>query len=150
MQNVLRQRAAIEAGNLVEPYGDVAASHIDVHDVADVAVAVASGRFDGRALTLTGPEALTGAEMAATLARVLGRPVRCVCPSPAQLRAVLTERRLPAWQIAAFVELQEAVLAGRGQHLAAVTAEVETTIGRPPRSFEQFAQRELAPKHSGQ
>ena len=68
MQNVLRQRATIEAGNFIEPSGATAASRIDVHDLADVAVAVADGgAFDGRALTLTGPVALTGDEIAATL-----------------------------------------------------------------------------------
>jgi uncharacterized protein YbjT (DUF2867 family) len=119
MQNVLRQRAAIEAGNFVEPSGATAASRIDVHDLADVAVAVASRPFDGRALTLTGPAALTGDQMAATLASVLGRPVRYV------------------------VELQEAVLDGRAPHLAVVTKDVEANTGRPPRSFAQFAQREF-------
>ena len=86
MQNLLRQRASIEAGSLVEPLGAIAASHVDVHDLADVAVAIANGPFDGRALTLTGPAALTGEEMAATLSGVLRRPVRYVSPSPAQFR----------------------------------------------------------------
>ena len=120
MQNVLRQRATIEAGNFVEPSGATAASRIDVHDVADVAVAVADGAFDGRALTLTGPAALTGDEIAATLSDVLGRPVRYISPPLPQFRAALTERGLPAWQIDAFVELQEAVLDGRAPHLGAV------------------------------
>ncbi len=143
MQNLLRQRAAIEAGTLVEPSGATAASRVDVHDLADVAVAVASGPFNGRALTLTGPAALTGDEMAATLSRVLGRPVRYISPPLAQFRAALTERGLPAWQIDAFVELQEAVLGGRAPYLAAVTADVEAATGQPPRSFAQFAQREF-------
>ena len=143
MQNVLRQRAAIEAGNFVEPSGATAASRIDVHDLADVAVAVASRPFDGRALTLTGPAALTGDQMARTLASVLGRPVRYVSPPLPQFRAALVERGLPAWQIDAFVELQEAVLDGRAPHLAVVTKDVEANTGRPPRSFAQFAQREF-------
>jgi uncharacterized protein YbjT (DUF2867 family) len=143
MQNALRQRAAIEAGNFIEPSGTTAASRIDVHDLADVAVAVASRRFDGRALTLTGSAALTGDEMAATLSGVLGRPVRYISPPLPQFRAALVERGLPAWQIDAFVELQEAVLDGRAPHLAVVTKDVEATIGRPPRSFAQFAQREF-------
>ena len=116
MQNVLRQRAAIEAGNFVEPSGATAASRIDVHDLADVAVAVASRPFDGRALTLTGPAALTGDQMAATLSGVLGRPVRYISPPLPQFRAALVERGLPAWQIDAFVELQEVVLDGPTQH----------------------------------
>jgi uncharacterized protein YbjT (DUF2867 family) len=143
MQNVLRQRATIEAGNFVEPSGATAASRIDIHDLAAVAAAVADGPFDGRALTLTGPAALTGDEMAATLSGVLGRPVRYVSPSLPQFRASLTERGLPAWQIDAFVELQEAVLDGRAPHLAVVTKDVEAATGRPPRSFAQFAAREF-------
>ncbi|MBV8282600.1 MAG: hypothetical protein JO347_11135 [Candidatus Eremiobacteraeota bacterium] len=143
MQNLLRQRASIETGHLVEPLGAMAASHVDVHDLADVAVAVANGAFDGRALTLTGPAAITGEEMAATLSGVTGRPVRYVLPSVAELRAALTGRGLPGWQVGAVVELQEAVLAGKAPHLALVTADVETATGRRPRSFAQFARREF-------
>jgi uncharacterized protein YbjT (DUF2867 family) len=143
MQNVLRQRAAIEAGSFVEPSGATAASRVDVHDLADVAVAVAGGPFDGRALTLTGPAALTGDAIATTLSGALGRPVRYISPPLPQFRAALVERGLPAWQIDAFVELQEAVLDGRAPHLAVVTADVEAATGRPPRSFAQFAKREF-------
>jgi uncharacterized protein YbjT (DUF2867 family) len=143
MQNVLRQRASIEAGSLVDPLAATAASYVDVHDLADVAVAVANGPFDSRALALTGPAALTGEEMAATLSGVLGRPVRYILPSAAQFREALTERGMPAWQIDAFIELQEAILAGRAPHLALVTTDVEQATGRPPRSFAQFAAREF-------
>jgi NAD(P)H dehydrogenase (quinone) len=143
MQNLLRQRAAIEAANFIEPSGTTAASRIDVHDLAAVAVAVARGPFDGRALMLTGPAALTGAEIAATLSGVLGRPVRYISPPLPQFRAALAERGLPAWQIDAFIELQQAILDGRAPHLAVVTADVETATGRPPRSFAQFAEREF-------
>jgi uncharacterized protein YbjT (DUF2867 family) len=149
MQNLLRQRASIEAGSLVEPSGAMAASRVDVSDLADVAVTVANGPFDGRTLTLTGPEALTGDEMAATLSATLGRPVRYISPPLAQFHATLTERGLPAWQVDALVELQEAILAGRAPHLAQVTADVQTATGRSPRSFAQFAKREFraAPGH---
>ena len=145
MQNLLRQRASIEAGSLVEPLGAIAASHVDVHDLADVAVAIANGPFDGRALTLTGPAALTGEEMAATLSGVLRRPVRYVSPSPAQFRAALTERGAPTWQVDAVIELHEAILAGRAPHLGVVTADIEAATGRRPRSFAEFAGREFAP-----
>ena len=56
----------------------------------------ADGPFDGRVLTLTGPAALTGEEIAATLSDVLGRPVRYISPPLPQFRAALTERGLPA------------------------------------------------------
>ena len=145
MQNLVRQRASIEAGSLVDPLAATAASYVDVHDLADVAVAVANGPFDGRALTLTGPAVLTGEEMAATLSVVLGRPVRYILPSVTQFREVLTERGMPAWQVDAFVELQEAILAGRAPHLALVTADIKAATGQPPRSFAEFARREFGP-----
>lgn len=145
MQNLLRQRALIEAGSLVEPSGATAVSRVDVCDLADVAVAVANGPFDGRALTLTGPVALTGDAMAATLSSVLRRPVHYTSPPPARFKAALQERGLPAWQVDAFVELQEAVLTGRAPHLAQVTADIQAATGRRPRSFAEFAQREFGP-----
>ena len=146
MQNVLRQRVGIEAGSLVEPSGAMAASLVDVMDIADVAVAVANGPFDGRTLTLTGPQAVSGADMAATLGVVLGRPVRHVSPTLAHFRAALSGGGLPAWQVDALVELQEAIVSGQAPHLAQVTADVQAATGRPPRSFAQFARREFGPQ----
>lgn len=143
MQNLIRQRASIEAGSLVDPLAATAASYVDVHDLADVAVAVANGPFDGRALTLTGPAALAGEAMAATLSLVLGRPVRYILPSVTRFRAALMERGMPAWQVDAFVELQEAILAGRAPHLALVTADFKAATGQPPHSFAEFARREF-------
>src|SRR5207248_3179248 len=114
-------------------------SFIDVHDIADVAVAIANGPFDGRALVLTGPTALTGHQMAASLATAAGRSVRFVSPALPHFRAALTERGVPGWQVDGLIELYEAIQAGRAPHIAAVTADVAATTGRPPRSFEQFA-----------
>jgi uncharacterized protein YbjT (DUF2867 family) len=143
MQNLLRQRASIEAGSLIEPSGAAATSRVDVSDLADVAVAVANGPFDGRVLTLTGPMALTGDEMATALSTALGRPVRYISPPLAQFRTALNERGLPAWQVDAYVEVQEAMLSGRAPHLALVTSDIEAATGRPARSFAQFALREF-------
>ncbi len=143
MQNLLRQCASIEAGSLVDPSGAAPASLVDVHDIADVAAAVANGPLDGRAMTLTGPAALTGGEMAAALSAVLGRPVRHVAPTLGQFRAALAERGMPAWQVDALIELNEAILAGGGPHLAQVSGDVRSATGRPARSFAAFAQREF-------
>lgn len=139
MQNLLRQRTAIALGSYVEPLGTAAASYVDVFDLAAVAVAVADGPFDGRALALTGPAALTGEQMAGALAAASGRPVRFVSPALPQFRAALAERGMPAWQADALLELYEAVQSGRAPHLATVTADIAEVTGRRPRSFEQFA-----------
>jgi uncharacterized protein YbjT (DUF2867 family) len=143
MQNLLRQKPSIEAGSFIEPSGAVATSRVDVSDLADVAAAIADGPFDGRVLTLTGPAALSGDEMAATLSEAMGRPVRYISPSLAEFRAALNARGLPAWQVDAFVEVQEAMLSGHAPHLARVTGDIEAVTGHPSRSFAEFARREF-------
>jgi uncharacterized protein YbjT (DUF2867 family) len=139
MQNLLRQRGGIAAGNYVEPLGTAAVSYVDVRDLAAVAVAVADGPFDGRALALTGAAALTGEQMAGALATALGRPVRFVSPALPLFRAALAERGVPAWQIDALVELYEAVHAGRAPHLSTLSADIAAVTGGRPRSFDEFA-----------
>jgi uncharacterized protein YbjT (DUF2867 family) len=146
MQNLLRQRVSIEAGSYIEPFGGFASSRVDVLDLADVAVAVADGPFDGRILTLTGPAALTCEQMAGVLTTVLGRPVGHISPPLPQFRSALAERGLPPWQIDAFVELSQAVMDGRAPHLAVVTTDVAIATKKSPRSFEQFARREFGPR----
>jgi uncharacterized protein YbjT (DUF2867 family) len=140
MQNLLRQRASIEAGRYVQPTGETAASYLDVRDIADVAVAAANGSFDGKVLTLTGPEALTGAQVADVLSEALGRPMRFVSPDLERYSAELIENGVPRWRADALVEIHSNILAGRGSHLSAVSPDVMVATGRPPRALRQFAQ----------
>ena len=141
MQNLLRQRAAIEAGNFIEPSGTTAASRIDVHDLADVAVA--SRRFDGRALTLTGPAALTVRPDGRNTLRRSGQACALYLAA-----APAIPRRPGRARLAGMADrcLRRATRGGAGRrapHLAVVTKDVEANTGRPPRSFAQFAQREF-------
>jgi len=140
MQNLLRQRGSIEAGLYVQPTGETAASYLDVRDIADVAVAAANGSFDGEVLTLTGPEALTGAQVAAVLSQAVGRPVRFVSPDLDWFGAELIQNGVPKWRVDALVEVHANILAGRGSHLSAVSPDVLAETGRPPRALRQFAE----------
>jgi uncharacterized protein YbjT (DUF2867 family) len=146
MQNLFRQRNSIEAGHYVQPTGDSAAAYLDVRDIADVAVAVANGSFDGKVLDLTGPEALTGAQIAAVLSEVLGRRVMFVSPDLERFRAELIQNGLPGWRVDALVEVYSAILGGRGSHLSAVRSDVEAVTGRPPCTLRQFAEDALGPR----
>jgi uncharacterized protein YbjT (DUF2867 family) len=139
MQNLLRQRQSIESGLYTEPLGDIRVALLDVGDMAAVAVAVAGGRFDGRALVLTGGEPLSGEEIAAKLASAMGHAVRFVSPDLESFKATLLGRGVPGWRVAAQVELYGAVLSGRAPHLAAVSPDVAVVTGRAPRTLEQFA-----------
>src|SRR3954471_1595730 len=67
------------AGELALPAGDVPEPFVDVEDIADVAVAALTRHgHDGRVYELTGPRALTFAEVAAEISAATGKLVRFV------------------------------------------------------------------------
>ena len=139
MQNILLQRSGIEAGRYVEPSGAHASSLIDVRDIAAVAVTAAGGAYDGEALDLTGPKAVTGADIAETLAEATQKPVSFVSPTIAAVRKAALDQGAPLWRADALAELYEAIEAGRAGHISRVNSNVETITGRPPRSLLDFA-----------
>jgi uncharacterized protein YbjT (DUF2867 family) len=112
MQNFATQplyRGDIAGGGLWLPNGRSRTSYVDVRDVAEVAALALAGGHEGRALSLTGPEELGTAEVAAIFTEVLGRPVTDHRPSlpgfirhalgrgtPAPLAAVMTSIGLVA------------------------------------------------------
>ena len=140
MQNLLPQKASIERGQYVEPSGDKPCSLIDVRDIADVAVAVSDGAYDGRSLNLTGPQALTGSDIAQILSTARGHTVAFVSPPISDYRVALIDQGLPEWLVDALVELYEAVQGNRAGHLTRVTSEVEVVTGQSPRTLGKFAQ----------
>ena len=112
------------------PLGAAAMSSVDARDVAAAATAVLIDEADADIYTLTGPQALTGAEMAAALTGVTGRPIAYV-DEPERLPD--EGRRATS---AALREFGAEMRAGR---LAAVTGDLERLTGRPAISFAQFA-----------
>jgi uncharacterized protein YbjT (DUF2867 family) len=139
MQNVLMQRSGIESGRYVEPSGEAASSLIDVNDIADCAVAVARGDDDGAALDLTGPEALTGREIASLLGQARGVPVSFVSPPIEAFRQALLEQGAPRWRADGLAELYRSIEAGAAGHIARVTDATARLLGRPPQTFGGFA-----------
>jgi uncharacterized protein YbjT (DUF2867 family) len=116
--------------------GDAPMAFIDVADIGAVAATVLS--TDGHAgsvYTLTGSEALTYADVAARLSRLLGVGVQYVNLSPDQIKASLLGLGMPAWQVQAILELQAFYTDGPG---TTVSGDVEKVLGRPPVLFDQF------------
>jgi uncharacterized protein YbjT (DUF2867 family) len=69
-------KSDIEQGMLTLPAGDGKSSFIDARDIAEcAAVALTDNRFTGKAYDLTGPEALSYADAANILSRVIGKPI---------------------------------------------------------------------------
>jgi uncharacterized protein YbjT (DUF2867 family) len=139
--NALAWAPAIRAGAPIAiATGEGRHAVIDPRDVAAVAAAALRGRELG-AVTLTGPEALTGADQVAILARALGRPLEVEAITP----ALAAERMRAGGAPAAFAD---SVLGGleyvRADRAAAVTDDVRRILGRPPRSFDAWARDHAA------
>jgi NAD(P)H dehydrogenase (quinone) len=100
-------------------------------DVAAAAAGILIG--DGHAgatYNATGPERLSGAERAALVADITGRPLAFVAITEEQLRAGLTKASLPAVVVNTVVSIQRAFAAGAFDIL---TGDVERLSGTPPK-----------------
>ncbi|EIV92069.1 SDR family oxidoreductase [Frankia sp. QA3] len=137
MQNfVTGQGVFIADGNLVGAYGDAAVSYIDCEDIAACAAALLTGRLrDGETFLLTGPQALTHAQIAEKLSAALGRTVRYVNLPAHELAATLTSQGLPPQFADDVAVLLQGVASGI---LAPTTTAVQDLTGRAPRTFDDF------------
>jgi uncharacterized protein YbjT (DUF2867 family) len=137
-QNLLWSAGTIkDHGAFYLPLRDGRQSLVDVRDIADVAVATLTRPgHEGRTYEITGPESLSYADVAATLTKVLGKPVRYVDVPPEAAKDGMLRAGMSEWNAAAVTELYGVFATGR---YAYVTDTVQRLTGRPPRSFEQFA-----------
>jgi len=117
--------------------GDGEVSHIDLRDIAAVAVkTLTEDGHQGKAYTLTGPEALSNARVAEILSEDTGREIRYVDLPAEQFKQALLGAGLQEWSANALVDLQQFYRRGSA---SAVTRDVEQLLGRKPISFEQFS-----------
>ncbi len=137
MSNALRWAEAVRAGEpVVAPFAGVPIALNDPRDVAAAAAAaLTTGDLDGRALHLSGPEALLPAEQVAVLADVLGREIGFRAQPDDEARAEM-EGQMPKAYVDAFFEF---FVDGTADETT-VRPTVEETIGSPPRSFRQWAE----------
>jgi uncharacterized protein YbjT (DUF2867 family) len=128
--------AGIRSGVLAVPAGDARLSFIDARDIAAVAAeALSGGGHEGKAYTLTGPEAMDHAAVAAAIGDAVGRPVRYVALEEADARSRLAQAGLPPARIERLVGFYRLVRAG---YCAPVTGDVQQVLGRPPATFAAF------------
>jgi NAD(P)H dehydrogenase (quinone) len=123
-------------GEIAGPAGEGRAAIVSRADVADVVVALlTSGGHDGATYDVTGPEALTVGEMAATLAELSGKPIAYKDETLAEARASRASYGAPAWQVEAWISTYTAIAAGE---LETVTDTVERLTGHPPATLADF------------
>jgi len=138
MQNILMAAPTIASDGVI--YFDVGEGRIgaiDVRDIVDVAAAVLTGSgHEGKSYILTGPEAISFHDMAATFSKVLGKEVKYVAvPHEAALQSMVG-MGFPEWIARGYGELMEGFSQGFAEK---PTDNVATLTGHPARSFEQFA-----------
>jgi uncharacterized protein YbjT (DUF2867 family) len=122
--------------------GEAKHSIVDARDVAAVAAKVLTGgSHAGKVYKLSGPEALSNAEMADSLSRAAGRTIRYVVLNDADYRKGLMDAGIPEIFADALVDLDAYYRSGAP---SAVTPDVEKVLGRKPRSFHQFARDHAA------
>ena len=100
-------------------------------DVAAAAAGILTGEGHAGAIyNATGPVSLSGAERAAVIAEITGRPLAFLTITDEQLRAGLTRAGLPAGAVNIVAGIQASFAAGA---FDIVTGDVERLGGRPPK-----------------
>lgn len=112
------------------PAGDGRVSLVAIDDIADAAAQVLTepDRHIARAYEMTGPEALTLAEVAHEVAVATGRPVTYHDETLEEAYASRASYGAPAWQVDAWVSTYTAIAAGAAAH---VSDHVEQLAGHP-------------------
>lgn len=127
---------AARTGVLAAPIEEAAVSAIDTRDIADVAAAVLTeSGHAGATYTLTGPRAVTHAEITAALSNASGRDIT-FAPVPTNQFAAALEGLMPPWQLDGLLE--DYAHYDRGE-AAEVHTSVADLLGRPARSIKDFA-----------
>ncbi|NJP69100.1 SDR family oxidoreductase [Streptomyces sp. ventii] len=132
-----------EDGVISGPAGEGAASVVAQDDIADAAVAVLldAPAHDGAVYDLTGPRALTLAEIAAELSEVTGRRVTYRPETPTEAYRSRESSGAPRWQLDAWVSTYTAIAAGE---LAGVSDAVPRLTGHPATPLAEVLRRAAA------
>lgn len=137
MQNMLGLETIKTQNAFYDSSGDSKASHVDARDIAAVAVAALTGsEHEGKAYTVTGPASLSNFEIADKLSTITGKTITYVPVSDDDARGALKAAGLPDWLVEAMIEL---ILAKRAGYMQDVNPNLESIIGRPLITFDQFA-----------
>jgi uncharacterized protein YbjT (DUF2867 family) len=143
MHSYFRQVPTIVAkGTFFLPMEDARIASIDVSDIAEVAaIVLTTPGHEGKIYPLTGPEALSMAEVAQKLSTATGKTIRYVNVAPEQARQAQIDAGVPEVRADALAELFAERRKGKE---ARVWPIIETIIGRRATSFDEFAKRNAA------
>ncbi|MBF5000401.1 NAD(P)H-binding protein [Nocardia sp. BSTN01] len=134
-------------GEVHAPAGDAKVSFVDTRDLAAATAAVfATAGHDGRAYAISGPEAISFAEVAAAIGATCGASVRHIDGTPEEHREYMRGPDRPAAYVNHINHLFIPTKAGA---CAAVSGDVELLTGRPPRTFGSYVEETWSASESG-
>jgi len=137
LQAYLPFAPAIAQGALAAPIGDAAVSVVDARDIAAVAAAaLTEDGHAGKTYTITGPAAVSHADIATALGNAIGRPVSFESIPPKEFIAMVTGAGMPQWQAEGLAE--DYAHYDRGE-AGAVSPDVQRVTGINARSVHDFA-----------
>ena len=111
-------------------------SHIDVRDIAEVAVAaLTTEAHEEQIYTLTGPEALTYDEMAGELSKGLRRVIRHVSLPSLDFKEAMLAEGMPEAIADRMLDLERYF---REDRAGTITDDVKRVTGRVPRRFADY------------
>ena len=142
--NVLNyQGEAVAEGTFYGASGEGRTAYVSSKDIGDVAaeILLQPDAHDGKTYVLTGPEALSDAEVAAALSKVAGREIRYVNVPGEQLLQGQLDAGIPRWMAEHLVALEGVKAAGRA---AETTSAVPDILGRPAESLAAYLERNAA------
>lgn len=134
--------AILNKGAIFLPMADARIASIDIGDIAEVAADVLTGSgHEGQISPITGPEALTMAEVATRLSAATGIPIGYVNVAPEDARAAQLAAGTPQYLADGLFELFAERRKGKE---ATVSPVIRNVFGRRPTSFDDFARRHAA------
>ncbi len=139
MQNLLDQHGDdLRKENMIYvPAGNGKTSFIDVRDIGEVgARSLIEPGHQNKAYTLTGKEALTYYDVAKIFTEELGRPILYTHPSGRAFRRYMLAKGVPRGEVTVMALIYLTARLGLAK---GVTPELETLLGRPPRTIRDFA-----------
>lgn len=139
--NALAWAASVRSDRTIAaPFADVALPVVDPHDIAAAAAAeLRRPGHGGRTFVLTGPQAISPREQAAAIAAAVGQPVRFVEQTREEALAAML-----GFMPAAVAEATLDILGSPTAEEQQVSPHVEELTGRAPRSFGEWASRNVA------
>lgn len=132
----------IARGMLFLPMENAKIASIDVGDIAEIAATVlTSSGHEGKIYPLTGPEALSMAEVAEKLSAATGKRIQYVNVAPDDAKNAQLAAGVPPYLADGLAELFAERRKGKEAQVSPVA---QTLLGRRPTSFAEFAERNAA------